>query len=219
MRIKESGDIFFAVSDRNWILDGASVHVSMLGFDDGTEPAQILDGAARPTISTNLRPAADITRARRLPENRRISFMGDTKGGKFDLTESSALEMLLAPNPNGKPNSDVVVPWVNGFDVARRPRGQWIIDFGIEMPLEQAALYERPFSIAESGVKPLRDASKRDSYRGSMVDSRRAAARVASAAGPARPFCCDDQRREISAILLDGITDVAGPPAFRVRAK
>ena len=36
-RIKETGDIFWAQSDRNWILDGATVHVSMMGFDDGSE--------------------------------------------------------------------------------------------------------------------------------------------------------------------------------------
>ncbi len=36
-RIKESGDIFWAQSDRNWVLDGATVHVSMVGFDAGTE--------------------------------------------------------------------------------------------------------------------------------------------------------------------------------------
>ena len=33
-RIKETGDIFWAQSDRNWVLDGATVHVSMVGFDD-----------------------------------------------------------------------------------------------------------------------------------------------------------------------------------------
>ena len=36
-RIKETGDIFFAESDREWILAGANVHVSMVGFDDGAE--------------------------------------------------------------------------------------------------------------------------------------------------------------------------------------
>ena len=36
-RIKETGEIFFAESDRDWILDGATVHVSMVGFDDGEE--------------------------------------------------------------------------------------------------------------------------------------------------------------------------------------
>ena len=41
-RIKESGDIFFAVSDRNWILDGANIHVSMVGFDKGEETERTL---------------------------------------------------------------------------------------------------------------------------------------------------------------------------------
>ena len=34
-RIKETGDIFMAWSDREWILDGAAVRVSMVGFDNG----------------------------------------------------------------------------------------------------------------------------------------------------------------------------------------
>src|SRR5947199_407978 len=33
-RIKDSGDIFFAESDRPWVLDGANVHVTMVGFED-----------------------------------------------------------------------------------------------------------------------------------------------------------------------------------------
>ena len=36
-RIKETGDIFFAESDRDWILAGANVHVSMVGFDNGKQ--------------------------------------------------------------------------------------------------------------------------------------------------------------------------------------
>lgn len=35
-RIKGSGDIFFAWSDEPWILDGAAVRVSIVGFDDGS---------------------------------------------------------------------------------------------------------------------------------------------------------------------------------------
>jgi hypothetical protein len=50
-RIKDSGDIFFAESDRDWILDGANVHVSMVGFDDGKEATHILDGASVATIT------------------------------------------------------------------------------------------------------------------------------------------------------------------------
>ncbi len=29
-RIKETGDIFWAMSDQDWVLDGATVHVSMV---------------------------------------------------------------------------------------------------------------------------------------------------------------------------------------------
>ena len=32
------------MSDRDWILDGANVHVSMVGFDDGRGDKRLLDG-------------------------------------------------------------------------------------------------------------------------------------------------------------------------------
>ncbi len=142
-QIKKSGDIFFAESDRDWVLDGANVHISMVGFDDGNDAGRVLDGNAVAQINANLRSAADTTAARSLQRNLGISFMADTKGGAFDISEQCALAMLLAPNPHGRPNSDVVVPWINGLDITRRFRDYWIIDFGVEMPIEQAALYER----------------------------------------------------------------------------
>ena len=43
-RIKASGDIFFAHSDREWVLDGAVVHISIVGFDDGSEEEKMFDG-------------------------------------------------------------------------------------------------------------------------------------------------------------------------------
>src|SRR6266567_5589238 len=42
--IRKTGGIFFAESDRPWVLDGANVHVSMVGFDDGSEKKRVLDG-------------------------------------------------------------------------------------------------------------------------------------------------------------------------------
>jgi hypothetical protein len=61
-RIKESGDIFFAISDREWILDGANVHVSMIGFDCGAEKHRQLDSHNVAEINSNLSAAsADIT--------------------------------------------------------------------------------------------------------------------------------------------------------------
>src|SRR5437764_15329293 len=70
-RIKDSGDIFFAVSDREWILDGANVHVSMVGFDNGSEKIRLLDGREVLEINSNLTAAssADITSAVQLQAN------------------------------------------------------------------------------------------------------------------------------------------------------
>jgi len=164
-RIKQSGDIFFAESDRQWILEGAAVHVSMVGFDDACETSRVLDGIPAPHINANLRSTADTTTAQRLAPNLNICYMADTKGGAFDITEAAALEMLRSPNPHGRPNSDVVFPWVNGLDVTRRPRGMWIIDFGVDMPVDEAARYEAPFRHVDTHVRPAREKNKRKAYR------------------------------------------------------
>src|ERR1019366_2527052 len=63
-RIRETGDIFFAESDRDWVLSGASVHVSMIGFDDGSEKVKRLDGKPVSEINPNLTAHADTTEAR-----------------------------------------------------------------------------------------------------------------------------------------------------------
>jgi hypothetical protein len=70
-------------------------------------------------------------------------------------------KMIGAPvKPNGRPNSDVVVPWVNSLDITRRPRGMCIIDFGPDLPQDQAALYEMPFEFVVQHIKPARAASR-----------------------------------------------------------
>jgi hypothetical protein len=156
-RIKESGDIFFAISDREWVLDGAAVHISMVGFDDGSEKERTLDGCPVPAIYANLSAStADTTQARVLPENLSLAFMGDTKVGPFDVPESLAREMLPARNPHLKPNSDVLRPWANGLDVARTPQRKWIIDFPPGMDEREAMLYEQPFEYIRRHVQPMR---------------------------------------------------------------
>ncbi len=164
-RIKDSGDIFFAESDRPWILAGANVHVSMIGFDDGTEKSRTLDGKSVSGINSNLSATgADITTAHQLAANIDMAFMGDTKGGAFDISEEQALKMLRAPNPHGRPNSDVIVPWVNGLDVTRRPRHMFIIDFGSERTEADCAKYDGPFLHLLLRVKDERTKNKRALY-------------------------------------------------------
>ena len=164
-RIKETGDIFFAVSDREWVLDGANVHVSMVGLDDGTERTRTLDGVTVSEINANLTASADLTSASRLAGNLGLCFMGDTKGGRFEVEDSEALDLLQQPNPHGKPNSDVIVPWVNGVDVTRRNRCMWIVDFGNSRREAEAAPYEAPFALIRERVRPIRAGNKRNVYR------------------------------------------------------
>jgi hypothetical protein len=164
-RIKRSGDIFFAVSDQDWWDDGTAVHISMVGFDEGTDPIRVLDGKPVRTINPNLTASADITTARRLGANAGVAYMGDTKGGPFDITCGHARQLLDAPNVNGRPGSDVVTPWCNGLDVTRRGRDTWIIDFGPGMTEGVAARYEAAFAHANTEVRPERHHNKREAYR------------------------------------------------------
>ncbi|MFL6336513.1 MAG: class I SAM-dependent DNA methyltransferase [Pyrinomonadaceae bacterium] len=164
-RIKESGDIFFAVGDREWVLDGACVHISMVGFDDGGEAKKMLDGREVPTINANLSSAADVTRASRLKENLDLSFTGTKKSGDFNIQEQEASEWLSTPNPRGRPNSDILRPWLNGGAIAQRPVPQWIIDTGNALSEEEFAFYEAPYLHTRTFVKPERDKNRRTARR------------------------------------------------------
>ena len=80
-----------------------------------------LDGRPVDLIHTDLTAGADLTQAQKLPENANISFAGDKKHGDFQIDQATAAEMLNRYNPNGKPNSDVVKPWLIGHDVNQKP--------------------------------------------------------------------------------------------------
>jgi hypothetical protein len=164
-RIKETGDIFWAQSDREWILDGAAVNVSMIGFDNGSEKTRVLDDQAVLTINPDLTNAADITQSQILSENLNISFQGPSPKAPFDIEANVARLMLNAPpNPNGCRNIDVVRPVISAIDLVQQPRNMWTIDFAL-MPEDQAALYEMPFEYVRKNVLPIRK-TRRDDYRG-----------------------------------------------------
>jgi type II restriction/modification system DNA methylase subunit YeeA len=189
-RIKESGDIFFAVSDRDWVLDGANVHVSLIAYDNGEETARMLDGKPAPTINSNLSATADITKAVAIPANVNLAFMGTTKGGNFDIPEGKALELLHVPNPHGRPTSDVVVPWVNGMDLTQRASSTWIIDFGAGMAEADAAKYEDVYEYLRVNVKPARDRNARESYRRLWWQHVEARPAMRAALAPLARFLC-----------------------------
>ncbi|MEI6278356.1 MAG: DNA methyltransferase [Verrucomicrobiae bacterium] len=164
-RIKATGDIFFAESDRDWILESANVHVSMIGFDDGTETVRVLDGKVVPVIHPNLTFSADITLAKSLVANEHISFKGTCKAGPMDIQQAAALNWLHLPNPHGRPNSDVLRPWVSGSAIVKRPNQMWIVDAGVDMSLSDFFLYEEPSRHVLEKVKPEREKNNRAAYR------------------------------------------------------
>ncbi len=155
-----------AWADEPWVLEGAAVRVSMIGFGWGFSE-QRLDGEPVSQINADLTGVAvDLTKAKRLKENAGVAFMGDTKGGAFDIPGELARQWLRLPlNPNGRPNSDVLKPWRNAMDITRRSSDKWIIDFGWTMSEAEAAFYEAPFRHALLYVKPERNLNNREAYK------------------------------------------------------
>ena len=152
--------IFEAWSDEPWINNGAAVRVSLVcfGAGDGTH----LNGADVPQIYADLTAPAtagdslNLGLAKVLSTNSAASFQGASKKAKFEIDATLAREWLRQPNPHGRPNSDVLKPWANGFELSRGPQHQWIIDFGNELTEAEAALYEQPFAYVTKHIKPER---------------------------------------------------------------
>ena len=140
--------------------------MSLVGFAED-EGGVHLDAVPVERINADLSAeSSDLSTARRLSENAHVAFMGDTKGGAFDVDGKLARAWLSEPlNANGRSKSDVIMPWVNGLDLTRRLRDMWIVDFGWQMTERAAALYEAPFAQILDKVKPKRDSNRRDAYR------------------------------------------------------
>jgi type II restriction/modification system DNA methylase subunit YeeA len=169
-RIVETTRIFEAWSDEEWINDGAAVRVSLVGFGPifPVDRGSRLDGAEVAAIHADLTAGVgvDLTKAKQLPENFTTSFIGIQKTGQFEIEGEVARQWLKLPsNPNGKRNNEVVKPWANGIEIARRPTDMWILDFGLRLEETEACLFEAPYEHLAEHVKPFRENSKRDIQR------------------------------------------------------
>ena len=168
-RIRESATIYEAWSDQSWAVEGAAVRVSLISFTTGAvPPLPRLDDAVVDEIFADLtgRTGLDVTQVRPLRENQGVAFMGDTKGGAFDIQGNIARKWLeMPPNANGRSNADVLRPWVNGMDLTRRSSDTWIIDFGWTMTEIEAAYFAAPFGYVVASVKPVRSTNNREAYR------------------------------------------------------
>jgi hypothetical protein len=167
--ITERSRIYEAWSDEAWVNEGAAVRVSLVAFGHAADAR--LNGVAVPQIYADLTAPTtagdllDVSQARTLPANLGASFQGASKKAKFEIDAKLARDWLQRPNPHGRPNSDVLKPWANGFELSRGPQHQWIIDFGISLTEAESALYESPFSYVVQVVKPERLLNNREAYR------------------------------------------------------
>jgi len=166
-RVLEVVPIFEAWSDEPWVNDGADVRVSLVCFGNGDGAR--LDGCDVKAIFSDLKASSaervlvDVTRARPLSENGGWTYFGLCLAGEFRVPGEVARKWLMLPNPNGRPNSDVLRPIYNGSDVTSRYADRWVIDFGPTMGEDEAALYEAPFAHVVEHVKPVRLTNNRKS--------------------------------------------------------
>jgi type II restriction/modification system DNA methylase subunit YeeA len=167
--IVEAGRIFEAWADEEWTVDGAAVRVSLVCFEMIRSGQATLNGRAVQSINADLSEGKldqDLVHAKPLLSNQRRAFQGTLKVGAFDIEGEQARVWLKAPlNPNGEPNSKVLMPWANGMDVTRRPSGRWIIDYGTAISEEDAALFELPFNHLSTVVQPVRALVRREGHR------------------------------------------------------
>lgn len=165
-RINESGRIFFAYSDEEWVNDGAALRISIVGQTAGNGTDSVLDEQAVSHINPNLTSGPYVVGAPQLAENERVAFTGDQRTGPFDIPHEEAERMLAQPlNVNGRPNDDVIFPFVNAHDLAQRPRDRYIIDFGLDMARRDAAYYEEPYEHVKQFVLPERERSSNERLR------------------------------------------------------
>lgn len=160
-RIIETTQIFNTWSDEPWVNAGAAVRVSLVCFGHSEQTSQ-LNGQPVNAIFADLTAqtestdnSVDITTAKPLTENAGWSYFGLCLAGAFKIPTDLALSWLTQPNPNGRPNSDVIKPIYNGSDVTSRWGNNWVIDFA-SMTEDEASLYEMPFAYILEHVKPVR---------------------------------------------------------------
>jgi hypothetical protein len=161
--IAEAGAIFEAWSDEPWTIDGAAVRVSLVCFGaipsapsaEDSEELRV-DGIVTRHVNADLTGGLDLTASCRLAENIGPCVEGMKKYGPFDVSGAVARSWLVLPlNVNGRPNSDVVKPWLNAMDIVRSNSDTWVVDFS-GMSLSDAQFYEEPFRFAHERVLPGR---------------------------------------------------------------
>jgi methylase of polypeptide subunit release factors len=125
----------------------------------------VLDDQVVSLISSSLESAATRKRSsKRLVAYRSDSFQGSKLDGMGFVLDPEEAKRLLADDPR---NQDVILPYINGEDVNKRPDqtpSRFAINF-FDWPLERASQYTRCLSRVERLVKPERARHRRAAHR------------------------------------------------------
>ena len=183
---KETGDIFFAESDRDWVLDSEARPRSHGRIRRGVVQTRtrILDGEPRRRDSITLSPG--LGRHCQTPTLRESSPAASWARRRSVLSrfhDAAATEGLgrpniharpwpcdvlrPSPNPHGRPNSDVVVLISERHGRHSPDRARCgSLDFGAKTTMEAAVdVTKRPFNTSKARVRPERETNKRQAYR------------------------------------------------------
>ena len=135
------------------------MRVSLVCFDRQGSPKPTLNSEQVEAIFSDLTGAVglDLSRSTPLSENANVCFVGVILNGEFEVAPGEARKMLASPrNVNGRLNSDVLRPTLNGDDFNGERSEKWVVDFGPSMTLEEAVFYELPFAYINQRVRPFR---------------------------------------------------------------
>lgn len=111
------------------------------------------------SLNADLTIGADVSATSRIPLRASGGLAHDgvkLHGSGFIIEPSEAVSL--------SDEAGVIRPYVNGRDLAQRPRNKFVIDFAL-LDEESARRYPRAFDIVRTRVKPQRDANKRGTYR------------------------------------------------------
>jgi hypothetical protein len=181
MNEKKPLSLVFAIPDHPWVdgADGAAVRIAMTVGSGGEHPGvlgtlikeaktedetrhfDIRWGIGK--IHSNLALGADTNSAKLLLANSLISHEGIKPHGMgFVLTDTDRQDILQS---DGDSTSQVIRPYVNGRDIAQKPRNVFIIDLYDLEPEYIRRKFPAVYQKVVDDVKPERDQNNRETYR------------------------------------------------------
>jgi hypothetical protein len=160
--------VCWAVADHPWVdeADGAAVRVAMTVIAkeptsatrvEVDQEANVVREVSVPRLNADLTAHADVASAASvsLLSNAGLASPGLKLHGSGFILPPEEATRLLGSEPS---YADVIRPYRNGRDLTSRPRGVFVIDFGVRDE-EAARKYAVPFDIVRSRVKPEREAN------------------------------------------------------------